>query len=148
MGVAEITASIAAAALVGALARGAWRTYLLLVLSVLAVYWFQPFVRLRSFDFWLPSLTLALVVLVWFLISEVGDWRSRPNLIALLLIVGLAAVIDFIGSLFPDPLLFKLLPPQFPEYVVFILISATVTLFFYRLSHRRPWTLSIAILLI
>src|SRR5215216_2591036 len=148
MGLVEITASIAAASLIGALARGAWRTYLLLAISVLAVYCFQPSVRLRSFDFWLPSLTLALVVLVWFLISEAGDWRSRPNLIALLLIVGLPAMIDFVGSLFPDSLLFKLLPPQFPEYVVFILISATVTLFFYRLSRRQPWALSIAFLLI
>ena len=48
-----------AALLVGALARGALRIYFLLALSVLAVYWFQPVIPLRSFDFWLPSLSLA-----------------------------------------------------------------------------------------
>jgi len=63
MGLVEIGASIAAALLVGTLTRGVWRTYMLLGLSVLAVYWFQPAVPLRSFDFWLPSLTLALIIL-------------------------------------------------------------------------------------
>ena len=41
MGLLEIAVSLAAALLVGALARGAWRTTLLLILSVLAVYWFR-----------------------------------------------------------------------------------------------------------
>ena len=54
MGLTQIAASILTSILVGALTRGAWRTYSLLALSALAVYWFQPVVPLRSFDFWLP----------------------------------------------------------------------------------------------
>ena len=59
MGLVEIAVSVAAALLVGALTRGTWRTNLLLVLSVLGIYWLQPAIPLRSFDFWLPSFTLA-----------------------------------------------------------------------------------------
>jgi len=62
MGLIEIGISILAALLVGVLTRGMLRVYLLLALSVLAVYWFQPVLPLRSFDFWLPSLSLVLVV--------------------------------------------------------------------------------------
>ena len=129
MGLLEIGASIAAALLVGALTRGAWRTYLLLGLSVLAVYWFQPAVPLRSFDFWLPSLTLALVILTWFITSQPGAWRARPNLIALSIIAGLATLIDLSRYILPDPLLTTSTPPQFIQYLIFAIILAINHLF-------------------
>src|SRR5919108_6472501 len=103
----QIGVSIVAALLVGLLVRGrryTLRTYLLLALSVLAVYWFQPVVPLRSFDFWLPSLSLALVILVWFITSQTESWRSRQNLYGLLIIVGLVTLLDLSRYLFPDPL--------------------------------------------
>ena len=148
MGLIEIGASISAALLVGALTRGTRRTYFLLALSVLAVYWFQPVVRLRSFDFWFPSLTLALVVLTWFVTSEANAWRSRQNVTALMVIVGLPAIIDIVGALFPDPLLFRLLPPQFSKYVIFILLAAGMILFLAWFSRRQTWTLSAIIVLL
>ncbi len=75
MGLIQIGASILTALLIGALTRGAQslRNYLLLALSVLAVYWFQPLLPLRSFDFWLPSLSLAFVILD--LAAYVSTWR-------------------------------------------------------------------------
>ncbi len=148
MGLVEIAASFAAALLVGALMRGAWRTNLLLILSVLAVYWFQPTVRLRSFDFWFPSLTLALVVFVWFITSESNAWRSRQNWSALIILLVLPGMIDVAGRLFPDPTLLKILPPQFSEYSIFILIAAVIIIFATWISHRQPWILSAAILLL
>jgi alginate O-acetyltransferase complex protein AlgI len=39
--------------------------WLLLVGSVLAVYWMQPSMPVRYLDFWLPTATLGLAVLVW-----------------------------------------------------------------------------------
>ena len=87
MGLTQIAASILTALLVGILTRGTWRTYALLALSVLAVYWFQPVTPLRSFDFWIPTLSLALVILIWFITSQSGAWKSRQNLIGLSLII-------------------------------------------------------------
>ncbi len=94
MGLTQIAASILTSILVGALTRGAWRTYSLLALSVLAVYWFQPVVPLRSFDFWLPSLSLAFVILTWFITSQPGAWRTRQNVTGLLIIVGIVTLVD------------------------------------------------------
>src|SRR5215203_5603140 len=113
MGLIEIGVSVAAALLVGALpkrhrdkvTRGAWRTYLLLGLSVLAVYWFQPAIPLRSFDFWLSNLTLALVILTWFITSQSGAWRERSNIIALSIIVGLVTLVDLSRYIFPNHLI-------------------------------------------
>src|SRR6266496_6453289 len=148
MGLVEIAVSFAAALLIGALTRDTWRTNLLLILSVLAVYWFQPTVRLRSFDFWFLSLTLALVVFVWFITSEPNAWRSRQSWMALIILLVLPGMIDVAGRLFPDPTLLKILPPQFSEYGIFILIAAVITIFATWVSRRQSWILSAAILLL
>src|SRR5215216_7627300 len=102
MGLLQIAASFAAAILVGVLARGAWRTYLLLALSVFAVYWFQPAIPIRSFDFWLPSLTLVLVLLTWFITVQPVAWHARTNWIALLIIVGVASFVELSRYIFPN----------------------------------------------
>lgn len=138
MGLVEIAVSVAAALLVGVLARGAWRTILLLLLSVLAVYWFQPAIPLRSFDFWLPTLTLALLVLTWLVISEPGAWRAKQNLTALLLISGTATIVNLGRYFLPEPILTATTPPPFPQYLVFTILLATLILLFLLLEHRHP----------
>jgi D-alanyl-lipoteichoic acid acyltransferase DltB (MBOAT superfamily) len=151
MGLLQIGVSVLAASLVGVLTRGVrswWRTYLLLTLSVLAVYWFQPVVPLRSFDFWLPSLSIALVVLTWFITSQPGVWRSRQNLNGLMIIVGLVTIIDLSRYFLPDPLVTVTTPPQFSQYLIFAGIVASVILFFTWLCHRSAWTITATIILL
>src|SRR5688572_31136569 len=126
MGLLQIGVSVLAALLVGTLTRGALRTYLLLALSVLAVYWFQPVLPLRSFDFWLPTLSLALVILVWFITSETESWRSRQNLYGLLIIIGLVTILDLSRYFFPDPLFTATIPPPFIIFLAFFIALAVV----------------------
>src|ERR1043165_1129152 len=120
MGFIQIGASILTSLLIGALARVAQaaRVYLLLAFSILAVYWFQSAVPLRSFDFWLPSLTLVLVVLTWLIISQKersaeatpptagslrsSTWRSWQNLTALGMIVGLPGILALTRYFLPE----------------------------------------------
>jgi D-alanyl-lipoteichoic acid acyltransferase DltB (MBOAT superfamily) len=137
MGLLEIAISLAAALLVGALARGTWRTTLLLVLSVLAVYWFQPVIPLRFFDFWLPSLTLAFVILTWLVTSDAGTWKLRKNLKALLLIVGVATVVELSRYFLPKPLLTATAPPSFLQYLFPVLVLAVIIFLLFQLSRRR-----------
>ena len=147
MGLIEIAASIAAALLVGALTRGAWRTYLLLALSVFAVYWFQPAIPLRSFDFWLPSLTLAFVILTWSMTAPAGAWKSRENWIALAIIVAVITFIDLSRYIFPQPILSS----STPRFILFLAFLIAITLATFALtwfSGRFAWTLSAAILLL
>jgi D-alanyl-lipoteichoic acid acyltransferase DltB (MBOAT superfamily) len=144
MGLIQIGASILTALLVGALARGTWRTYALLALSVLAVYWFQPVVPLRSFDFWLPSLSLAFVILIWFITSQTGAWKARANLIGFFIIVGLATIADLLRYILPDPFLTASTPPQFVQYIVFIALVAIVIVVLTYLSGKNAWILSLA----
>ena len=148
MGLTQISASILAALLVGALTRGAPRTYLLLVLSVLAVYWFQPAIPLRSFDFWIPSLSIALALLTWFVTSQAGAWRSRQNLMGLFVIAGVVTLIDLTRYIFPDPFITTTTPPRFIIVLGFFALTviavSAVTIF----SRRLALTLSFVILLL
>src|SRR5690349_3755148 len=156
MGLIQIGASILAALLVAALpkrhrddvTRGAWRTYLLLAFSVLAVFWFQPAVPLRSFDFWLPSLSLTFIILTWSISSQTGAWKSRHNLIGLCIIIGLVTLTDLSRYIFHDPFITATVPPQLIQYLVFALIGAVVILALTRLLLNNTWILSIAIILL
>ena len=65
MALPQIVAFGLLAALVGGLARGPWRAGSLLVLSLLALYILQPETSIRYLDFWLPTASMALVVVVW-----------------------------------------------------------------------------------
>ncbi|MGE5643685.1 MAG: MBOAT family O-acyltransferase [Byssovorax cruenta] len=147
MGLPQIAASFAAAIVVGLLARGAWRTYLLLALSVFAVYWFQPAIPIRSIDFWLPSLTLALVGLTWSITSSPQAWRARTNWLAALIIVGVASFVDLSRYIFPNPI-FIASTPRIILYLAFlaaITLAVAVTTW---LSRRQTWTLYAVIILL
>jgi alginate O-acetyltransferase complex protein AlgI len=148
MGLLQTGASVLAALLVGLTARGTWRTYLLLALNVLAVYWFQPILPLPSFDFWLPTASLALVVLTWLITCESGAWRARQNLNGLMIVLGLGTGIDLSRYFLPDPLITASTPPQFNQYLVFVLILASAILFFIWLSHRSVWIITATIILL
>lgn len=147
MGLTQIAASILTSILVGALTRGAWRTYSLLALSVLAVYWFQPVVPLRSFDFWLPSLTLALMTLVWFVTSSSGAWKTRQNVTGLLLIIGIVTLVDLSRYVLPEPVLTGTTPPQFIQYLIFLTAIVLTTLLLTS-SRRSAWRLSLLSILL
>jgi D-alanyl-lipoteichoic acid acyltransferase DltB (MBOAT superfamily) len=150
MGLIQIGASILIALLIGALSRSArtLRVYLLLAFSVLAVYWFQPALPLRSFDFWLPSLSLALTVLTWLIISPAGALRLRENLAGLAIIVGLATVIDLSRYVFPDPVITATTPPQLFQYFAFLLLVGLALSSFGWVSRRQTWTISGTIILL
>jgi D-alanyl-lipoteichoic acid acyltransferase DltB (MBOAT superfamily) len=151
----KIGVSILASLLTGVGTRFAqsMRTYLLLGFSILAVYWFQPLVPLRSFDFWFPSLTLALVVLTWFVASmndtpgenSPSTWRSRQNLIALLLIAGIPAFIALSRYFLPEPILTAAPPPRFILFLAFVIALAIAIPVLRWLSRRSLWLLSAVI---
>ena len=150
MGFIQIGASILIALLIGALTPKArtLRMYLLLASSVLAVYWFQPALPIRSFDFWLPSLSLALTTLTWLVTSPAGSWRLRQNLVGLSILVGLVTLIDLSRYLLPEPVLTATAPPQFIPYLLFLAILAFGISLLGFLSRRSSWALTFVILLI
>src|SRR4026207_1111802 len=146
MGLTQIGVSILAAFPVGAMTRGAVRTYLLLFLSVLAIYWFQPALPFRSFDFWIPSISLFFVILTWFITSQAGAWKLRQNLIGLFIIVVTVVLVDLTRYIFPDPFLTTTTTPRLIIVLGFFVITAIVISVFTFLSRHIELTISLVIL--
>jgi alginate O-acetyltransferase complex protein AlgI len=65
-------------ALVGWLARARWREWLLLCLSLVALYALQPATPIRYLDFWLPTASLGLTVLIWVVTRGAPAPPARP----------------------------------------------------------------------
>ncbi|HSG42056.1 MAG TPA: MBOAT family O-acyltransferase [Anaerolineales bacterium] len=148
MGLTQIAASILTSILVGALTHDTKRTYSLLALSVLALYWFQPVVPLRFFDFWFPSLSIALVIITWLITSTSGTWKSKQNAIGLLIIIGVITLVELTRYIFSDPIITATIPPNIYQYLIFLIAVTAITLFFTFISRRFAWTLSIITLLL
>ena len=142
MGLTQIAASILTSILVGALTRGTRRTYSLLALSVLAVYWFQPAVPLRSFDFWIPTLSLTLVTLTWFVTSQHGAWKTKQNITGLLIIIGVITVVD-LSRYLPEPTITVTIPPRFILVAAFLVMMAFAISISSLLVRRFAWPLSL-----
>ncbi len=97
---AVVLISIGVAALLGMVMRNRWRIKLLLGISVLAVYAFQPLLPVRGLDFWLPTATLALVSLTWIITSppENRTWlKNFPALLSLFSIVLVLGLTRYLG---------------------------------------------------
>jgi alginate O-acetyltransferase complex protein AlgI len=54
----------------------AWRGWLLLGGSVIAIYWLQPLSPIRNLDFWLPTLAIALTAFVW-AVTQAGKLTAQ-----------------------------------------------------------------------
>jgi len=148
MGLTQIAASILTSILVGALTRGTRRTYSLLALSVLAVYWFQSVIPLRYFDFWLPSLSLTLVILTWLITSASDAWKAKQNLIGLLIIIGIITLIELTRYVLPNPFLTATVPPNILQFINFLAITVITVLLLAYTSRRLVFSLSLLTILL
>jgi alginate O-acetyltransferase complex protein AlgI len=74
-----ILALICIVVLLGVVMRNRWRLTLLLGISALAVFAFQPVLPIRGLDFWLPTATLAIAILAWIITTpkENRSWRNN-----------------------------------------------------------------------
>lgn len=79
MALTHILAFTAAALVYGWLLKGRGRGWLMLTASVLALYWLQPSTPIRNLDFWLPTASLALAIIVWAATRGHAELRT-PNL--------------------------------------------------------------------
>lgn len=104
----HILAFFVFALITGQVVPARFRTTLILFGSVLGVYWMQPSTPVRNLDFWLPTVSIVLVVLVWAITRPVNSEEQtarllqRRSLAAGLLILG--AVLTISLTRYVEPL--------------------------------------------
>jgi len=71
------------------------RTLLLMVFSAFAIYWLQPVQSPVTITFWLPTITLLLIVFLWRLLFSAESHPWHQNLLALII---LSFVVGIMGA--------------------------------------------------
>src|SRR5262249_8515713 len=98
--------------------------YVLLIGSIVAIYWLQPALPIQPVDFALPTATLVLAVIGW-LLTRQDSGISRDNVMTL----GIIVISVIVLAIFGGPL--HLTPSQPPAVVdvVIVLVGVAVTIF-------------------
>jgi D-alanyl-lipoteichoic acid acyltransferase DltB (MBOAT superfamily) len=141
---------VAAALLLGILPRGRARTLAYLSASVLAIFILQPVVPIRGMDFWLPTTTLALTVLVWSLYRTRAGSVWRENWPAISILVGIVLILAAGRNLGLD---FPMQASRTPSLLsvilaILCLFSGGVFLTLSRKDGRIACSLAVVILLV
>ncbi|MDH5505961.1 MAG: hypothetical protein OEZ02_01935 [Anaerolineae bacterium] len=116
----------AAALAAGLLSRPRWRANLLLLGSVLAIYWLQPSTPIRNLDFWLPTATLAVSVLVWAVTRPAETANSRQDLHTGIVLTLAVAGIGLARYLGPLCCLTPTRPPQAAQVLPVVALAAVL----------------------
>jgi D-alanyl-lipoteichoic acid acyltransferase DltB (MBOAT superfamily) len=117
------------------------RDWVLLVVSLIAVYWLQPATPIRHLDFWLPTISIAFTVIVW--------RATQPNITrqnTLIDVIVIVAIILCVSALrYVEPLnavITRTRPPELWQVLLFIFFTTPLVLASARLQSSQAGLLS------
>jgi len=138
---------VAAAALFwGLVMRERGRLYFLLIASVIVIFWLQPALPLRGFDFWLPVITLLITVFSWYITTNEEIRHTRKNWITISVVIGSVLLLNLSRFLPIDFLLTASRPPQTEILLVVLVASGLIFLVTTKLIRFNAALLSISII--
>ena len=119
--------------LIGAIKKPAFRVRIILFFSALVIYWLQPPSAIRYLEFWFPTLTIGMVILVY-AVCFPDSIRGRQNLADLGILVAVWLVAGLLRYLGVS--LTSTTPPQFITIAVYsiVLLTAIAALTLLRLK--------------
>ena len=106
--------------------------WLMFLSSLIFIYWLQPVSSIRSLEFWLPSILVVLMMIVWVITSAREALSMKENLLAGLL--SLAAIMGLsVLRYFNLGFLAELInPPAIWQTLIFLLAAGMLL---WRLGH-------------
>jgi alginate O-acetyltransferase complex protein AlgI len=143
---------VAFAAVYGLL-PGRWRGWALMVGSVIAVYWLQPALRIRYMDFILPTATIVLALIGWWVTRKPDDEEQqatrRQDWITLGVVVGVVVLMACFRYIDPTYRLTASRPPN-PLWVfmALVVVQAPVLILRNNTSRRQVIALGVVAALI
>lgn len=111
------------------------RSWFLLAASVLVIFWLQPALPIRGFDFWIPAATLVIAVFSWYVTADGEARRKRINWIVVA-VVGIIVLLLSLTRYFPSAQIFTASrPPQTETVLAVMAVSALIFLVTTRLTR-------------
>ena len=80
----------------GLVMRERGRIHFLLIASVLIIFWLQPALPLRGFDFWIPVATLTITIFSWYITATEESRREKKNWIVIAILAGTVLLLSLI----------------------------------------------------
>lgn len=114
-----------------------WRDWLMFVVSILTIFFLQPVTAIQYLDFWLPTLTLALIGFVY-AVNRSSTNSIRDDLITalvailILLALGSLRYFDSICCLTPST------PPDMWRIVIILGVAVAIAVAFIRFAPNNP----------
>ena len=111
-------------------AAGPVRGWLVFISSIVCLFWLQPALPIRYLDFWLPALTLWIIVLVWLTTLPKSVQPSRSDLLTSVVLLGLILAIASTRYFFSTPSITSSLPPGLNLVLIYLLPGLLILLMF------------------
>ncbi len=125
--------------------------WLILIASLLSVYWLQPVSTIRSLEYWLPSILIAICLLVWMLITPRENILKKENIIAAGASLGIMVGISLFRYIAPGILTGFINPPAIINVVIFLAIAVlsvlVINLVNNKLKLKRLFGLGVIVLM-
>jgi len=118
------------------------RTFYIFIFSLIALFALQPTLPIRHIDFWLPTIVLFLIIVMWIAITPKEYVRKRENfhsvgwICLVIIILGLTRYIEGV-SLFTAST-----PPQIQKIILALVLFCILGLIAVSLSNKKPIVLS------
>lgn len=116
-----------------------WRGWLVLLSSLLAIFWLQPSSPIRNLDFWLPVLTITLTVFTWAIVRPATEFDHRPWFPGMILISSSILIAGFLRYLPGMCCLGPSRPPPWFQVLAALVIMLVLFGLLYRFSSRSSW---------
>jgi alginate O-acetyltransferase complex protein AlgI len=136
--------------LIGVVRNRIIRKFLILAVSVIALFVLQPNLPIRYLGFWLPIGTLFIIISSWIITSLNTGYKYKDSLPALAIIAGIILSIGFGRSWSQFPAVIPAQPPQiYPIIISLILIGICFVLFSnIKISISTYWIIILIIIFI
>lgn len=108
----------------------------LTILSVISVFWMQPIMPIREFDFYLPLATIVLALCCWAMSCRSESFKTKQVYLPLILIVGTILLIASTRFISYDGILTAARPPRFLRVCFVLLIACMLIAGFRSLSEK------------
>lgn len=112
------------------------RFWVILAVSVLAVYWLQPVLPIRGLDFWFPTASLGLVLLSWGLTADRNALKDRESQITAGFVLTIIILISLTRFISLETILTASRPPQF--FLILIALGLVIGTSFLFITLEKP----------
>ncbi len=147
MALEQILILAAASLLWGILLRDRGRAWFMLIVSILVIFWLQPALPIRGFDFWTPIATLVLVIFTWYITADDEARKQRRNIIVLIVIASIILLLNLTRFNAAFQLFTPSRPPQLETTLLIFLMTGLTLLALSRLTRFSASFLTVGLVL-